>query len=260
MRSEATSGTAASSKWPKRFTPLTAEQTAISNDFMRYWHEVLPRKYGVIEEFNHRYAVRNAPRNFLRTLEVGAGIGEHIRYEALSDEQASEYVALDLRENMVAEIRRQFPRIRALTADCQRRIDFPDGHFDRILAIHVLEHLPDLPAAVREIWRLCRKDGGVLSVVIPCEGSLAYTLARRISAQRIFEKRYRQSYRWFIEREHINRPREIFDELRPFFRIVRSTYFPIPLPLEFCNLCIGATLEPLASPAVHGDVRDGADA
>ena len=43
-------------------------------------------------------------------------------------------------------------------------------------------------------------------VVIPCEGGLAYSLARRISAQRIFEKRYGMSYRFFIESEHINVP------------------------------------------------------
>ena len=46
-------------------------------------------------------------------------------------------------------------------------------------------------------------------VVIPCEGGLAYSLARRVSAQRIFEKRYGMSYRFFIESEHINVPREI---------------------------------------------------
>jgi SAM-dependent methyltransferase len=235
------------SKWPKQFPPLTAEQERISNDFMRYWHEVLPNRYGIVDEFNHRYAVRNAPPGFRRTLEIGAGIGEHLKYERLTAEQEAEYVALDIRENMVAKIRESFPRIRAIVGDCQQRLDFPDGHFDRVLAIHVLEHLPNLPAAVRELHRLCDRARGVLSMVIPCEGSLAYTLARRISAQRIFEKRYRQPYRWFIEREHINRPFEIFEELAPYFEIDRSTFFPIPLKLEFCNLCIGATFHPRTS-------------
>jgi ubiquinone/menaquinone biosynthesis C-methylase UbiE len=123
-------------------------------------------------------------------------------------------------------------------------MDFEDGYFDRILAIHVLEHLPNLPAAVREMHRLCDKTRGVLSIVIPCEGSLAYSIARKISAQRVFEARYKQSYRWFIEREHINLPHEIFEELAPYFSQTSSSYFPIPVPLEFCNLCIGMTLTP----------------
>ncbi len=231
-------------KWPKRLAPLTEEQKQISDDFMKYWHEVLPRRYGLVDEFNHRYGVKNRPKDFVRTLEIGAGIGEHLKYEVLTPEQISNYVAVDIRANMVAEISKIFPQIKAIIGDCQQRLDFDDGYFDRIIVIHVLEHLPDLPAAIREMHRLCNKTKGMLSIVIPCEGSLAYSLARKISAQHIFEKRYSQSYRWLIEREHLNRPREIFEELRPFFRMVHSQYFPIPLKFEWCNLCIGATFVP----------------
>ena len=113
-----------------------------------------------------------------------------------------------------------------------------------MLAIHVLEHLPGLPAAIREMRRLCHPERGVFSVVIPCEGGLAYSLARKISAQRIFEKRYQQSYRWFISREHLNVPAEILRELAPHFDIVHRSDFPLLLPWVFCNLCIGLTLRP----------------
>ena len=229
--------------------PLTAEQRRISDDFMKYWHEVLPRKYGIIDDFNHNYAVKRAPAAFRSTLEIGAGLGEHLAYEKLTAEQEQNYVALELRENMAAEIRRRFPRVQVRVGDCQERLEFPDGSFDRILAIHVLEHLPDLPGAVREMHRLCQPEHGIVSIVIPCEGSLAYTLARRISAQRIFEKRYGQSYDWFIKREHLNRPAEILAELEPFFTISSRSFFPLPIPMLFCNLCLGLTLvpRPLAS-------------
>jgi hypothetical protein len=69
----------AASKWPKRFAPLTLDQERISDDFMHYWHEVLPKRYGIVDEFNHRYVVKNAPERFFRTLEIGAGIGEHLK-------------------------------------------------------------------------------------------------------------------------------------------------------------------------------------
>jgi ubiquinone/menaquinone biosynthesis C-methylase UbiE len=228
-------------KWPKIFPPLTSEQQVINDDFMKYWHEVLPRKYGFVDEFNHRYPVKNAPSDFLRTLEIGAGTGEHLSYEKLTQTQTENYVAVDIRENMISALRARFPKVQTIVGDCQERLTFEDGYFDRILAIHVLEHLPNLPQAVREIYRLCDKNRGVLSIVIPCEGSPAYTFARKISAQRIFEKRYKQSYQWFIEREHINRPDEIFEELLPYFKKVSATYFPIPIHVQSCNLCIGAT-------------------
>jgi SAM-dependent methyltransferase len=233
-----------STKWPKTFPPLTPEQIAISNDFVLHWHEVLPHRYSIVDEFNHNYVVKAAPLGFTRTLEIGSGTGEHLRYERLNEQQKANYVAVDIRENMVAEFRSHFPEIRAVIGDCQKRIDFDDGYFDRILAIHVLEHLPNLPEAVKELYRLCDKDRGVLSIVIPCEGSLAYSMARKISAQRIFETRYKQSYRWFIEREHINLPYEIFEEISSCFSLISSTYFPIPLNAEFCNICIGATFMP----------------
>jgi SAM-dependent methyltransferase len=233
------------SKWPKSFPPLSPEQKRISDDFMKYWHEVLPRRYGLIEKFNHGYPVRHAPADFKRTLEIGAGLAEHVEYEKLTPEQEADYVALELRANMVAAIREKFPRIQAMEGDCQKPLPFADGHFDRILAVHVLEHLPDLPAAVREMHRLCDPDRGAFTVVIPCEGGLAYSLARKISAQRIFEKRYKQPYAWFIEREHINRPAEILAELRPYFEITHRSFFPLPfLPFIFCNLVFGLTLTP----------------
>ncbi|HYA87801.1 MAG TPA: class I SAM-dependent methyltransferase [Nitrospirota bacterium] len=231
-------------KWPKNVPPLTPEQQRISDDFMKYWHEVLPRRFGMIEKFNQRYVVKFAPRDFSRTLEIGAGLGEHLQYEHLTEEQRRHYVTLELRENMASMMKERYPDIASYVGDCQKRTDFPDGYFDRILAIHVLEHLPDLPAAVREIHRLLDKKRGVLSAVIPCEGGFAYSIARRISAQRIFERRYKQSYRWLIDREHINRPREIIEELTPHFRIMHQSYFPLPAPIVMLNLCIGMTLRP----------------
>jgi SAM-dependent methyltransferase len=231
-------------RWPKRIPPLAPEQQRISNDFMKYWHEVLPKRYGIVDHFNHRYPVKHAPRQFRGTLEIGAGLGEHLAYERLTPEQESQYVALELRPNMAEAIRQRFPRVRVCVGDCQERLDFPDGAFDRILAIHVLEHLPNLPAALREMRRLCHSERGTFSVVIPCEGGLAYTLARRISAQRIFERRYRQPYDWFIQREHLNRPHEILAELAPYFRVVHRRFFPLGLPFVSCNLCLGLTLRP----------------
>ncbi|MDB6032994.1 MAG: class SAM-dependent methyltransferase [Verrucomicrobiales bacterium] len=230
--------------WPKTIPPLTPEQQQISDDFMRHWHEVLPKKYGVVDDFNHGYPVRHAPGEFLTTLEIGAGLGEHLAYETLTPEQQANYVALELRANMAEVIQQRFPAVQTSVGDCQGRLDFPAGHFERILAIHVLEHLPNLPVAIREMHRLCHPQHGVFSVVIPCEGGLAYSMARKISAQRVFERRYHQSYNWFIEREHINRPAEILRELEPFFTIEHRSFFPLKIPAIWCNLCIGLTLRP----------------
>jgi ubiquinone/menaquinone biosynthesis C-methylase UbiE len=233
-----------SGKWPKQLPPLTPEQKRVSDDFMQHWHEIFAQRYDFIDRFNHNYVVKHAPADFRTTLEIGAGLGEHLEYERLSPEQESNYAAVDVRENMLAYLKTRFPKVRALVADCQKTLDFPDGHFDRIIAIHVLEHLQNLPAAIREMHRLCHPQHGTFFVVIPCEGSLATRLARRLSAQRIFERRYGQPYGWFIKREHINMPDEILEEIAPYFECVHQSFFPIPLPLFFCNLFVGLSLKP----------------
>lgn len=235
----------AAGKWPKVLPPLTAEQKKLSDEFMKLWHEVLPQRFGIVEKFNHRFPVRHSQPGFRTTLEIGAGLGEHLHYEKLTPEQEQGYHCNEFRENMAAEIRRRFPNVKTVVGDCQQRMDFADGYFDRVIAVHVLEHLPNLPACIREAHRLLNPQRGQLLIVIPTEGSPAYTLARKISAERVYKKHIGGDYSWFYKREHINLPDEILTELDPYFTIEQRSFFPLPfLPLVFCNLCIGLVLKP----------------
>lgn len=240
----------ATTKWPKVLPALTAQEQAIHDDFMRRWHEVLPNRYGMVDRFNHNFPVRHSDPGFRATMEIGAGLGEHLSYEHLSAEQERAYVAVELRENMAARLSEAQPRIQTIVGDCQQRLPFEDGSFDRYLAIHVLEHLPNLPACVAEAWRLLDKQRGQLLAVIPCEGGFAYSLARRISSQRMFERAYGVPYRTFISREHINRPHEILAELTKFFTTDSRRYFPFAfVPSEQVNVCIGLAMRPRSAPA-----------
>ena len=81
-------------------------------------------------------------------------------------------------------------------------------------------------------------------MVIPTEGSPAYTLARKISAERVYKKRYGGDYSWFYKREHINLVPEILEELAPWFAIEARSYFPLRVPFVWCNLCIDLRLRP----------------
>ncbi len=235
-----------SAKWPKILPALTSEQQRRSDEFMKLWHVELagrPR-YGMIEKFNHSFPVEHSPRGFKTTLEIGAGLGEHLNYEKLSPEQERGYYCNEYRENMAAEIRRRFPNVQTVVGDCQQRMDFPDGYFDRYVAIHVLEHLPNLPAAIREAWRLLNKQTGRMLVVIPTEGSPAYGLARKISAERVWKRHFAAPYAEFYKREHINLVPEILEELDAHFTIEAKSFFPLRVPLWFCNLVIGLALVP----------------
>jgi SAM-dependent methyltransferase len=225
----------ASSRWPKSVATLTQEQIRVRNDWAHHYLVRLPQDYRRITAFNHAYPARSARPG--RTLEIGAGLGEHMRYENLS---AQEYHAVDLLEGMTEAIRRDFPSARTLVADCQAPLPYDDHSFDRAIAIHVLEHLPNLPAALQQIARKL-KPGGVFAVVIPCEGGLGYGLGRRFTSKPAFERRYKTSYDWFIKSEHVNTAREILHELRARFEITDTTYYPCRIPLVDLNLLIGLT-------------------
>ncbi|MDR2442392.1 MAG: class I SAM-dependent methyltransferase [Deltaproteobacteria bacterium] len=225
------------SRWPKILPPLTSEQMAIRDDFMRLHLEAMQTKwYGIIEKFNHGYPLRSFSPG-CRTLEIGAGIGSHLNFEKYTEQ---DYYALELRPELCEAIKKKYPSVKAIAANCQERLPFEDGYFSRVLAIHVLEHLPDLPAALREIWRVLKNDG-LFSVVIPAEGGLANAIARNLSGKREFTKKYHQSYDWLIKSEHINMPNEIINELNLLYNIQHRKFYPLFIPSINLNLAIGLT-------------------
>jgi SAM-dependent methyltransferase len=228
-------------KWPKKIPHLTEEQEKIRDDFMgAHLNAVQTEWYGFVDRFNHGYPVRSL-RDGGRTLEIGAGIGAHLAFEDVSGQ---EYHANELRPDLCRQLKEKYPEITVVEGDCTSGLPYEPGYFDRVLAVHVLEHIPDLPKALREIRRVI-KDDGLFSVVIPCEGGLATKLARRMSAKPHFEKRYPgQKYDWFIASEHINFPDEILEELGRFFTVTHSRYYPLFVPSVELNFFIGLTLRP----------------
>ena len=74
---------------------------------------------------------------------------------------------------------------------------------------------------------------------------MAYTIARKVSAERVWKKNFSVPYSEFYKREHINLIPEILLELMPYFKVVKSCYFPLRIPLLSCNLCVGLALRPV---------------
>lgn len=231
-------------KWPKKLPEFTEEQKCIKDDFMHKWMASFPDKYGAMEIFNQNYPVRafkkdKSKKPHWNTLEIGGGLGSHVPFEDLS---VQDYTILELRNNMFDTLKERHPEVHSVLGDCQ--CDYaPENSFDRVIAIHVLEHLPNLPECIRQMHKVLVR-GGVAHLVIPCEGSLAYSFCRKISAERMFRKLYHMDYDWFIKSEHINTAEEIIEEVERYFEIRQKRYFPIPVPFEFCNIAIGMTCYP----------------
>ena len=237
-------------KWPKIPPTLTAPQQRAREEYMMLWHREVLGKYRAIEAFNHGYVASLPVRPGSRTLEIGAGLGAHVAYENLV---VQEYHALEYRAQFCEEIRKVLPAAQVRRGDIQTRQDWPDGSFDRIVAIHVLEHLPHLPAAIGEIQRLLAPDG-VIDVVIPCEGGLAHTLARKVSAERLFRQRFGMEFLPIHLNEHVNSYNEVVALLKRHFAPTHRRFFPLRLPIANLNLCSGfrflrrPAVQPVANP------------
>jgi len=107
----------------------------------------------------------------------------------------------------------------------------------------VVDAYPNLPGALDEVRRLLAPDGRFVAV-IPCEGGFGYSLARRFTSKRLFEREFGRDYDWFIRFEHINLPWEIEGELEKRFEVVETRYFPLRIPSVGLNLIIGLTMRP----------------
>jgi SAM-dependent methyltransferase len=221
--------------WPKERPSLTDDQSAIMADWINeFLTRVKPSRFGWLTGFDHRFTVRSYAGG-QQTLEIGAGTGTHLPFEP-----DGEYVALESSGELAAQIPRRHG-LSVVVADCEQRLPWDDDSFDRVLAIHLLEHLYNLPAALDEVARVLRPNG-VFSVVIPCEGGRLYSLGRHFTTKRIFEKRYQMPYEWMIRQDHCNTAREVLAELESRFQVRRRSFFPLAVPSPESNLMIGLEL------------------
>ncbi len=97
-----------------------------------------------------------------RVLEVGCGGGALLSFMR---GKGLKPTGSDLLPEAVRLACEAAPGCEVLEADAGR-LPFPDASFDRLVSHHLVEHLPDLPAALAE-WKRVLAPGGVLVICTP---------------------------------------------------------------------------------------------
>ena len=103
---------------------------------------------------------RFAPGDGLAIADVGCGTGTEIGML----QEFGRVVGVDS-SGMALELAHRRGHAELIVA-AMPRLCFPDGAFDVVCALDVIEHIEDDRAAVREMWRICR-PGGLLVVTVP---------------------------------------------------------------------------------------------
>jgi len=102
-----------------------------------------------------------------RILDVGSGFGFMKRF---FDEEHGKWWGIEPWKERAEACRQLGYEILDLDLDGQS-LPFPDDHFDVVIASHVIEHLRDTGAVVREMGRVT-KPGGLLLVATPTKPPL----------------------------------------------------------------------------------------
>jgi SAM-dependent methyltransferase len=187
---------------------------------------------------SHQLLEDSLPSGFkaARVVEVGAGSGHH--YAFLADKPA-EYVLTDGSDAMLAvaaqryaaEVARGVLRVEKQDAT---KLPYPNASFDRLIATHVLEHIPDPVAALRE-WDRVVRPGGLLSIVLPCDPGLLWRFGRSFGPRRNATK-LGLPYDYLQAAEHVNSIFNLVVFIRHHFPQVTERWYPSRVAVPDLNL------------------------
>jgi len=108
-------------------------------------------------------------------LEVGCGTGNYTRYWLNS---STRICGLDLSRRMLRKAASKIDsdKLMLIQADAEH-LPFKDSCFDAVLSINTLEHLDDIPQALREMKRVTKNSERIV-VSTPNDNPMQYILAR----------------------------------------------------------------------------------
>jgi len=193
---------------------------------------------GMLMNWGHAASEKafNKQQHFSRVLELGAGSGIHLKYV---NHTFNQYLLTDTSDAMLAQLRRtssndtraQQILVKQVNA---KQPDLGGEKFDRIIATHLLEHLPD-PHIVLRRWIDLLKPGGVLSLLQPCDPGLAWRMGRALGPRKKAEK-IGISYDYWMAREHINSIFNVRAIIKYYFTDFVESWHPLHIPSPDLNL------------------------
>ncbi len=179
-------------------------------------------------------------RHFGKVLEVGAGTMVHLQSIR---HRFDSYIASDMNADLIAAAAsrplREGVELQRLEGGA---LPFADGTFDRLIATHVLEHIPEPHLALAE-WVRVLKSGGILSLILPCDPGLAWRLGRHFGPRRRAQAAG-LDYDYYMAREHVNSIYNLRQLVRYHLPDRKEAWWPLRIASPDFNLiyCVNAAV------------------
>ncbi|MEO9632558.1 MAG: class I SAM-dependent methyltransferase [Sulfitobacter sp.] len=211
-------------KWLSNYDSSTYGR-GLSGSVLRRTHSLIEKPFG-------------RDKHLSQVLEIGAGTLAHLPFVRHGYDR---YVASDFDQSVLDSVRTQpLPAGVELRRLDGRTLPFYDDSFDRLIATHVLEHVPDPHTALAE-WVRVVKPGGVLSIILPCDPGWGWRLGRHLGPRKQAEAAG-LPYDYYMAREHINSIYNLQEIIRFHFPKREVAWWPTRIPAPDINLIYAANL------------------
>ena len=140
------------------------ELEAVAKSYAR-WAPVYDHTFGAVTHAGRRRATGFANAVGGTVLEVGVGTGLALPFYAAH----MQVTGIDFSEEMLAKAQEKvaeqgLTQVKALRQMDARALEFADGSFDSVCAMHILSVVPEPERVMAEMARVCRPGGQVLVV------------------------------------------------------------------------------------------------
>jgi len=205
---------------------IPSQYGSLTNYYEKYFNKICygnliaSRSMNIIHK---KIENHNADMYYKRTLELGAGSGQHLNYVKHGFE---EYYLTDLKKPVIEKKFKENNRIKTMVVNAEN-IPFPAEYFDRIIVTCLLHHVDQPELVLREIHRVLKKDGSA-SIFLPCDPGLLLRLIRSITSAKRAKKLGFQGYDLLNARDHRNHVGSLLKLIEFAFnkRKMKITYAP----------------------------------
>lgn len=184
-----------------------------------------------VQNAGHRIIRAMRPRSAGVVLDLGCGDGHHVPYL----HQGETCLGLDIDRRSLLAARAAHPDFFVAQSDIGS-LPLADASVHDVISVYSLEHILHLDFGLEEVRRVLA-PGGALYVAVPSEGSLPWTLGRRLTTARRFA-REGMDYLRAQEIDHVNCIWQIDKTLRRHFTVQERRFFPCRVPVFHANLVI----------------------